>query len=269
MSSTRSGGKGGDRRSDWFRDTTEPNPMRAAQKALRRDLPRRFYQHAQAVRRGGGFAVALDGRAVRTPAKALLTVSSEALAEAMAAEWNNQTIVIDPASMPITRIVNSAIDGVARESASVAAEIVKYAGSDMLAYRVDDPERLVRRQREAWDPVLDWAEEALGARLTLATGILFVPQPDEALDALAKAVKSLDPLRLAALHVITTLTGSAVLALAVARGRLEPEAAWAAAHVDEDFQAELWGVDEEARARRSFRWHEMEAAARILALTTE
>lgn len=245
----------------------EPDPVRAVRKALRVVLPRRFYERAGAVERDGLHAIALDGRVARTPAKALLAVASAPLADAIAAEWNAQAETIDPATMPLTRIVNSAIDGVARAPGPVAAEIVRYAGSDMLAYRVAEPETLAERQREAWDPVLDWAAETLGVRLDLASGIVHVPQPGAALDAVARAVEPLDPIRLAALHVITTLTGSAVLALAVARGRLEPEAAWAAAHVDEDYQIGLWGADDEALARRSHRWHDMEAAARILALT--
>jgi chaperone required for assembly of F1-ATPase len=256
-----------DQRSIWFPSGAEPDPVRAAQKSLRGAPTRRFYERAEATEQRGLHAIALDGRVARTPAKALLAVASRPLADAMAAEWNAQDATIDPATMPITRIVNSAIDGVARAPGPVVAEIVGYAGSDMLAYRVAEPEKLAARQREAWDPVLDWAAETLGARLELADGIVFVPQPGEALDAVAREVEPIDPLRLAALHVITTLTGSALLALAVARGRLEPEAAWAAAHVDEDYQIELWGADDEAQARRSHRWHDMEAAARILALT--
>jgi chaperone required for assembly of F1-ATPase len=246
-----------------------PDPMRAARNAARPSLPRRFYERAEVAEREGGFALALDGRLAHTPAKALLKVETRKLAEAIAAEWAAQRERIDPATMPITKIVNAAIDGVAGESTSVAADIVRYAGSDLLSYRAGEPEVLVQRQHEAWDPLLAWAAADLGATLAVGIGVVFVPQPAEALDAIARAVAPLDPVRLAALHVVTTLTGSAVLALAVARGRLEPEAAWAAAHIDEDYQAELWGSDEEAQERRAGRWREMEAASRILELAAD
>ena len=250
----------------WFRDGSEPDPMHAAQKGLRPELPKRFYAKAGVIERDGLFAVGLDGKPVRTPAKALLAVPERALAEALAAEWEAQADVIDPARMPLTRIVNSAIDGVAREKEAVAAEIVKYAGSDLLCYRAEEPAALARRQQEAWDLPLGWAAETLGARLATTTGVIATAQPAEATDAIKRTAAALDPLSLAAVHVMTTLTGSAVLALAVAAGRMEPEAAWAAAHVDEDFQIEQWGPDEEASERRSKRWREMEAAARLLAL---
>ena len=243
-----------------------PDPTRAARDGARNAVPRRFYDKAEVIERDGVFSLTLDGRLARTPAKALLAVSTRTLAQALAEEWNLQGETIDPATMPITRIVNSAIDGVSREAAAVAADIVRYAGSDLLSYRAAEPEELVRRQKEAWDPLLAWAAHDLGARLGVGTGVIFVPQPAEAMDAVARAVAPFDALGLAALHVVTTLTGSAVLALAVARGRLEPEAAWAAAHLDEDYQAELWGIDSEAQERHASRWREMEAASRILAL---
>jgi chaperone required for assembly of F1-ATPase len=246
-----------------------PDPMRVARNAARASLPKRFYERAEVAEREEGFALALDGRLARTPAKALLKVEARKLAEAIAEEWAAQRETIDPATMPITKIINSAIDGVALESASVAADIVRYAGSDLLSYRAAEPEVLARRQREAWDPLLAWAAADLGATLDVGTGVVFVPQRAEAVDAIAQAVAPLDPVRLAALHVMTTLTGSAVLALAVTRRRLEPEAAWAAAHIDEDYQAELWGSDDEARERRAARWREMEAASRILELAAD
>ncbi|MDQ0474402.1 ATP12 family chaperone protein [Labrys wisconsinensis] len=251
---------------DWFPEGSDPDPRRAAQKGLRPELPRRFYTEAGVVERDGLFALALDGRVARTPGKRLLAVPSRALAEALAGEWAAQGERIDPSTMPMTRIVNSALDGVAEAMPAVAAEIARYAGSDLLCYRAAEPERLVLRQAEAWTPLLDWAATRYGARLVLAEGIVFAEQPAEALAAIEAALTRFGPIGLAALHVLTTLTGSAVLALAVAERRLEPEAAWAAAHVDEDFQTELWGADEEAQARRAARWREMEAAARVLAL---
>jgi chaperone required for assembly of F1-ATPase len=240
-------------------------PMQRAQRLMRPELPKRFYKSAEAAKQEGGFGILLDGRPVRTPAKTLVTVPDEKVALALAEEWNAQAEVIDPEKMPLTRLVNSAIDGVAREQEAVRAEIVKYAASDLLCYRAEGPERLVDIQRAAWDPVLDWAEGTLGARFRLAEGIVFVDQPVEALEALAAALSRLDIFRLAAASVVTTLTGSAVLALALLEGRLTLEEAWAAAHIDEDWNAELWGEDEEAAERRARRFAEMKAAARVIA----
>jgi chaperone required for assembly of F1-ATPase len=236
---------------------------------MRSDLPKRFYREASVVAGEHGFALTLDGRPARTPAKAPLQVPTRCLAEALAVEWNAQEEVIDPAAMPLTRIVNSAIDGVAAEMDAVSADIVAYVGSDLICYRADGPEELVRRQLEAWEPVLSWFEAWAGSPLNRATGVIHVEQPQAALEAAAEAVAGLDAFGLAALGVMTTLTGSAILAFAVARGRLEPEAAWAAAHVDEDYQIEKWGEDAEAMARRAARWREMDAAARLLSLSRQ
>ena len=173
---------------------------------------------------------------------------------------------IDPSSMPLTRLANSAIDGVTQREAEVRADIAKYAGSDLLCYRAEGPEALQRRQAEVWDPILRWAEQELGARFAISTGLMPVAQPDAAKAAVARALEAYDGFALAALHVITTLTGSVLLALAHARGRLSAEEAWAAAHVDEDWQISKWGEDAEAKARRERRWAEMQAASRMLGL---
>ncbi|WP_413993143.1 ATP12 family chaperone protein [Labrys okinawensis] len=252
--------------SHWFRDGSVPDPMHSAQKGMKPELPKRFYKQAHVVEKDGLLAVALDGRVARTPAKALLAFSSSDIMQALAEEWNAQADHIDPFAMPMTRIANSAIDGVRQTRQAVIDEIAKYGGSDLLCYRADTPAELVRRQNEAWNPVLEWSVRNVGAELTLTEGIIHKAQPPEALAAIARAVSTFDELGLASLHVITTLTGSVVLALAVARGHLEPEAAWAAAHVDEDYQIELWGSDEEAQQRRAWRWREMEAASRLLAM---
>jgi chaperone required for assembly of F1-ATPase len=186
--------------------------------------------------------------------------------ERVAEEWARQEETVDPADMPLTRLLNSAIDGVAQTMDETRADIARYAGSDLLCYRADAPGALAERQRLAFDPVLAWAAEALGARFNLAAGVIHVAQPPEVLAAVRSALDAVDdPAALAALSVITTLTGSALLALAAHRCFLTPAEAWAAAHVDEDFQSERWGVDEEARARRAARWREMEAAAEVLA----
>jgi chaperone required for assembly of F1-ATPase len=165
--------------------------------------------------------------------------------------------------MPLTRLLNSAIDGVANTMAETRADILSYAGSDLLCYRAEEPDTLVARQAHAFDPVLRWAAESLSARLNVTTGVIHVVQPPEALAAIGAALDACDsPVGLAALSVMTTLTGSALLALAVARGFLPAEAAWRAAHIDEDFQAERWGADAEAMVRREARWREFEAAAK-------
>lgn len=232
-----------------------------------RDLPKRFYERAEAAENESGFAVHLDGRPVRTPGRNLVAVPTFALAAELALEWAAQSERIDPWTMPLNRLVNSALDGVAGEMAAVRAEIVKYSGSDLLCYRADGPERLVERQTRSWDPVLDWARRDLGARFMLAEGVMFVRQDEAATSAIAREVSGLDPVPLAAANVITTLTGSAILAVAVLRRHLDAETAWALANVDEDWNSELWGEDEEAAARRRHRWLDMQAAVRTLELS--
>ncbi|MDJ1157266.1 ATP12 family protein [Chelatococcus sp. SYSU_G07232] len=243
------------------------DPMKAAQEAMRKPLPRRFYKAATVEARGDAFVLLLDGRAARTPARKPLSLPTRAAAEAVAAEWAAQIDVVDPATMPLTRLVNSAIDGVAADPAAVAADAVKYAGSDLLCYRADAPARLAARQTAVWDPVLAWARERLGSRFVLAAGVMFVEQPPEAIAGIERAVAAFStPLALAALHAMTTLTGSVLIALAVAHGRLSVEEGWQAAHVDEDVQMEIWGKDAEALARREHRFAEFRAAATLLRL---
>jgi chaperone required for assembly of F1-ATPase len=189
-----------------------------------------------------------------------------ALAEAIAAEWNAQGEFIAPEQMPLTRLANTVIDDVAEARTEVAADAAKYLGSDLLFYRAAEPARLVARQAQHWDPVLAWAREVLGSRFVLSEGVTFVHQPEEALAA-ARAALPDDPWRLGAIHAITTLTGSALLALMLAQGAISVDAAWAAAHVDEDWNMELWGGDELALERRAFRFAEMQAADTFLRLT--
>ena len=251
----------------------EPNeaprdPMRAAQANMRPKPARRFYKAVEVCEADGGYALMLDGRGARTPGRNPLVAPSRALMLKVAAEWERQHETIDPAEMPLTRLLNSAVDGVAQTMAETRADILRYAGSDLLCYRAEEPEDLVERQARAFDPVLRWAAESLAARFKVTAGLMHVAQPQAALKAIGEALEEYnDPVALAALSVMTTLTGSALLALAVARGFLSPEAAWRAAHVDEDFQAEKWGADVEAMARREARWREFEAAAIMVALT--
>jgi chaperone required for assembly of F1-ATPase len=229
-------------------------------------MPEACLRHDEEWGEGTGFSILLDGKPVRTPAKALLAVPTRALAEAIAAEWQGQGERIDPASMPLTKLANSVLDGVTGREADVRADIVKYAGGDLVCCRALEPEALVQRQAEAWDPIVAWSNQALGACFAVAAGIMPVEQPEAATGAVARALEGYAPFGLCAVHVMTTLMGSALLALAHARGRLGAEAAWAAAHVDEDWQIAKWGQDAEAKARRQRRWQEMQAASRLLGL---
>jgi chaperone required for assembly of F1-ATPase len=254
------------------------NGERASDKATDsgRGLPRRFYQSAtiaavaspapepQGHTGRPGYRLLLDGKALRTRAKADFVVPTRELAEALAAEWQAQQEHIDPASMPLTRLVNSAIDGVTGRQAAVSAEIVKYVLSDLLCYRATDPDELVGRQADTWDPILAWCQEELGIRLNVTTGIVPVAQSEAAAAGLAAWLATLNAFELAATHTMTTLMGSAVLAVALARGHLTCASAWAAAHIDEDFQAQKWGLDSIAQARRERQWRQLEAASCLL-----
>ena len=248
---------------DLFNEVVDPTE--SARRNMRPQLRKRFYQRAH-VGDAAPFAILLDDRPVRTPAGNALALPSRALGEAVAAEWDAQQERIDPAVMPLTRLVNSVIDGVAMAPAPVAEEVVRYLGSDLVCYRADTPAGLVARQARHWDPILGWARDTLGARFVLAEGVMFVAQPEQAIEA-ARAAIPAEPWRLGAVSVITTLTGSALIALAVAQGRLSVDDAWAAAHVDEDWNMSLWGRDEVALDRRAKRFAEMQAAATVLALT--
>jgi chaperone required for assembly of F1-ATPase len=253
---------------------TPPDPFALARRDLQKSLPRRIYAAAGVAVQGVEFLVTLDGRPVRTPAKARLAVPTEALAQALAGEWAAQGEIVDPATMPLTRLVNVAIDAVPGEARAVAAEIAKYGASDLLCYRAEEPLALVEAQSKTWDPILAASEARLAARFRRGTGIIFVEQSAEAKAAVAATVAAVAAahnghFRLAALHVMTALTGSVLLALAVGAGETDAAEAWAAAHIDEDFQMRLWGEDEQAMARRAVRWQEMAAAALLWRLTGE
>jgi chaperone required for assembly of F1-ATPase len=242
----------------------EPDPIRRAQSAMKRDLPKRFWKEVSLGAHEHGHRILLDGRPVKTPSKRELTLPRPALAEAVAQEWRAQERHLDPATMPVTRIANSIIDFVADRAAEVAADAVKYAGSDLLCYRATGPDRLVERQAAAWDPLLDWADETHGAKLLVAEGVMHIPQDGDALRALARVVDGLDPWTLGGLHVLTTLTGSLVVALAFVEGRLDRNDAWNIAHLDEHWSLELWGGDDEAEARLARRRIEFDAAAVVV-----
>lgn len=211
---------------------------------------RRRFWTAAAVEADGaeGFRVVLDGRDVRTPAKAPLRVPTRALAEAIAAEWAAQGDTIDPEAMPVTRAANSAIDKVAPDPAAVVAEVAGFGASDLLCYRADGPGVLVARQAAAWDPLLHWADRALGAPLRVTRGIVHVAQPPESLAALHARVAALDPFGLTALHDLVSTSGSLVIGLRALEPDADIKALWAASRIDEDWQIEQWGEDAEARA---------------------
>jgi chaperone required for assembly of F1-ATPase len=239
------------------------DPMEAARRHARPEQVRRFYKSAGVGEESGAFRVLLDGRAVKTPARNLLAAPSRAIAAAIASEWEAQREAIDPGAMPLTRLANSIIDGVAQSPGAVADDVAQYLGSDLVFYRADGPEGLIERQARHWDPLIAFARNELGARFILAQGVVFAAQPQEALDA-ARAALPADPWRLGALHSVTTLTGSALIGLALMRGALSADNAWAAAHVDEDWNMDAWGRDAAALERRAFRRAEFDAGVTVL-----
>lgn len=217
----------------------------------------------------GAHTILLDGRSVRTPKKSHLALPTLAAATAVAAEWLAQGAFIEPHTMPLTRLSNSAIDGVAGREADVMADLSKYASSDLLFYRVGNPPSLVTLQSEHWDPIIAWVERLIDARFLIAEGIMPVAQLPETLAKFNRQLGQTSAFEAACLHVITTLTGSALIALAVDRGYLNSAAAWDAANVDEDHQIAHWGNDEEAQHRRANRWRDMQAATQLLMMVRD
>jgi chaperone required for assembly of F1-ATPase len=239
------------------------DPEEAVRRTTRGPRRTRFYAHAGVVDSSGGFAITLDDKPIRTPSGRPLVAPTRPIADGIAAEWNAQKEIIDPLTMPLTRFANSVVDAVVDRVEAVADDIAKYLGSDLLFYRAGHPEALVAREAAAWDPVLFWAADALGAHFILAEGIVHVRQPDSAIAA-ARGALPADPWSVAALHVVTTLTGSALLALALLHGVLDSDQVWVAAHVDEDWNIAQWGVDHEVAARRAARLIDFGAAVSIL-----
>ena len=239
------------------------DPQEASRLSSRTPLRKRFYSAAGIAEEPDGFVVTLDGKPVRTPGRNALAAPVRPLAEAMASEWEAQRETIDPLSMPLTRLANSVIDGVADNVAAVADDMARYFESDLLFYRAGFPDALVARQARHWDPVLRWAADDLGAHFILTEGVMHVKQPDSAVAAV-RALLPQDAWSVGALHVVTTVTGSALLALALRQGVLDEDAVWAAAHVDEDWNRETWGADEEVEQRRMARLRDYAAAAMVL-----
>lgn len=224
---------------------------------------RRFYKMVSVT---DDFGIALDSRLVKTPMKAALLLPSKDLAEAVAAEWDAQGETIEPGAMLLTKLANTAIDRVRTQRQHITAELLDYANSDLVCYRAVSPEDLVRRHAAAWDPVIDWARTALDAPFAVTTGVVHKPQPQAAIRAYEHALAGLNGFEVSALQTLMTLSGSALIAMMLARKAISAEAAWAAAHVDEDYQIEHWGQDAEAAARRAARQAEFRGAYRFLAL---
>lgn len=227
---------------------------------------KRFYQEACAVALDGDFAVELDGKAMLTPAKRALRVPTRALAEAVAAEWQAQGDTINPITLPLTRMVSTAIDRVAPRRQDVIAEIAKYAATDLLCYRATEPTELVERQARTWQPLLDWLNERHDAALAIAHGVTPVPQAPAALAAIERAIAAYDEMALVALHLATTGCGSVVLGLALLAGRITPDEAFAAAELDESYQIERWGEDAEQTQRRAALKEDIALATRFAGL---
>jgi len=227
---------------------------------------KRFWQSATVEAEGTGWGVRLDGRAVKTPAKAALVVPTLAMAQAIAAEWQAQQGELRPATMPVTRAANSAIDKVAVQFDEVADLIAAYGASDLLCYRADAPPALVARQAASWDPLLDWAAQDLAAPLVVTAGVVPVAQPMDSLARLTGQVRAFDAFGLTALHDLVALCGSLIIGLAIAKDRLSVSEGWDASRIDETWQAEQWGQDEDAAAIEALKRQGLEEAARFLAL---
>ena len=227
---------------------------------------KRFYNQASVVVQGPGFGIELDGREVKTPEKRPNLSPTKAMAEVICQEWNDQQDKVNPDSMLMAKLQNTAIDRVETRRGDLIAELVKYAGTDMLCYRADFPEDLAQRQADTWQPLLDWVMDVHDITLKVTTGIIHVEQDPGQLVKLRHYLEGVDSFRLAAFYNITTLCGSVSVALNVLGGNITAEQAWQAAQLDENFQIEHWGLDEEAEIRQENMKTELDAATRFLAL---
>jgi chaperone required for assembly of F1-ATPase len=230
---------------------------------------RRFWTAEEVVREGQGWSVRLDGRPLRTPSKRPLVVPTEAMAAALADEWAAQSEVIDPASMPVTRAANAAIEKVAVHRNAVVDALCPYGETDLLCYRAEAPDALSFRQSEAWDPILEWAHRDLGARLVCVAGVMPHPQDAASLARLRARVAALDAFVLTGLHDLVTLSSSLIIGLAVERGRLHGAEAWRLSRIDEEYQAEQWGRDDEAERAAAIRRHAFLAAERFITMSRD
>ena len=227
---------------------------------------KRFWKSAAAVEKDGGWGVELDGKPLRTPAREALLVPTEALAEAIVAEWSSVESEIDPRAMPLTGLANAAIDRVSIDKESFAKDLARYAEADLACYRAEGPQPLIERQAKEWDALLGWGQRRFDVDFKTTSGIVHVAQPPATVERLAHAISTLDPFRLAALSPLVTIGGSLLAALGVLEGAFEPEQAWDAVTVDDRWQLEQWGSDAEAEAALASRRWDFLAAARFLEL---
>ncbi|MCF6215668.1 MAG: hypothetical protein L3J58_05790 [Emcibacter sp.] len=231
---------------------------------------KRFYKAAAVVATEGsqeqGFIIELDGKEIKTPEKRPNLSPTRALAEAICAEWNEQGDKIDPASMLMAKLQNTALDRVHTRRSDLIAELVKYAGTDLLCYRAEFPEDLAQQQAGLWQPLLDWVGQNHDIKLVVTTGILHVPQDADELEKLGVFLGGLDSFHLAAFHNITTLCGSVSIALNVLGGNISAEQAWTAAELDENYQTRQWGLDDEAVIRQKNMRADLDAAVQFLSL---
>ncbi len=227
---------------------------------------KRFWREAHVVEQDDGFAIALDGKPVRTPGKKTLVVPSQTLADAIAVEWNAQDDEVEPYEMRLTQLANSTVDGVAARRAEVTDDVARHGATDLVCYRATEPPELIERQSAGWQPVVDWITTELEIRLEIVSGVVPAPQSQATLDAFHAAVSAFDDFPLTGLHAATTACGSLVIAFALARGRLDAEAAWSLSQLDETYQIERWGEDAEAADRRTRLLADIEVASRFMAL---
>ena len=244
-------------------ETEDERFERLSRDRIVRPMPKRFYKVVGVTEK---LEISLDGRIVKTPLKVPLVLATRALANAVAAEWDAQTEFIHPGGMPLTKLANTAVDRATHERASITAEIMAFVGSDMMCYRADKPVSLVPLQNQYWDPVIAWVHETLGVRFATVNSIKHVTQSESAMKAVHAHIDGLDAFTFTAVHNLTTLTGSALLALMIAADAISAEQAWLAANVDEDWQIATWGKDDEAETRRAGRLKEFSACINFVNL---
>lgn len=245
-------------------ETEDERAKRLLTARIDRNLPKRFYKKVTIGETAGGYDIRLDDRVLKTPLKRNFTVPTRKMAQAIADEWDAQQTHVNPATMIVTRLANTAVDRVHGDEARIVSELADFAASDLVCYRAGSPDPLVGRQASHWDPVLAWVKSALGVQFVCVEGIVHHAQPDTAIAAIADALSNETQFRLTAIHNMTTLTGSTLIAMMVGSDALPGEEAWAAAHVDEDWQSEQWGRDDEAEARRAERKQDFESTVRFL-----
>lgn len=240
------------------------NPFEKAHEITKPKLPKRFYKEVTTAPFEGGFGVFLDGRAIKTPSKMSVILPTESLARLMVAEWEAQKDEINPALMPVTKLVNSTLEMVAPNPSPIIDELAGFAAHDLVCYRAENPQSLCERQSEAWDRLVDMMQAKLGVRYHVTCGVLSIAQPEGIFPSLKQRLSALSAFEIAALHNMSTLSTSLSIGLCVLEGDIAPEEGWQAAHVDEDWNISQWGEDFEAKERRESRWREFEACARLI-----